>query len=124
MRKATEEEFQELISISESVPQDNPKPGQYYVPSYSMFVAHSLKNWPDRVFHLRGLGAEVRTESIEDRSFLFCHVLPSELLNKDLYVFYYDDFGLPGTHLCGRAGYVLYDPEVKDIVACKWQYIS
>ena len=126
IRKATAEEIEQLINEAKSIPPSVPG-GGYYIPSLHNYVVHCLETWPDRVFffkHLDFHDVQIEEDQNDSHSSLWASPLPLEYMNKDLYVFYYNNFGLPGTHLCAREGYVFYDAEDNQIVACAWQCIS
>ena len=126
IRKASEQEVGQIINGAKSLPSSTPGKG-YYIPSLQNYVVHSLETWPDRVYFFKHLDLhEVQTEDvIEERiSSLWVSPLPIEYMNKDLFVFYYNSFGFSETHLCARVGYVFYDAEENQIVACAWRGIS
>lgn len=126
VRKLTEQELINLIDTAKSVPPSVPPEEGYYIPSLHNYVLHCLETWPESVFYFKHLeipGLHV-DENYEIPHSGIISPLPVKYINKDLFVFYYNDFGLPGTALCGRMGYVFYDIEEKRIVANHWYLIS
>ncbi len=124
IRKATEEEVEQLISISKTVPHEKPWPG-YYIPSDRNFITYSLENNPDKVYLLKKIEPlKLNDDFLEPPQSYNFKCLEIENMNKDYFVFLFDSFGLPETHLCASRGYALYDPDKKDIVAHIWRWIS
>ena len=125
LRKATDEEVAKLIQDSRDIQKSTPGSG-YYIPSIRNYVTHSLEKWRDRIYVFEHIYPPVNQEQKEDEAphSQWCSHLPSQYLDKDLIVFYYNSFGFPETHLCAREGYVFYDPIKMDIVACAWRCIS
>lgn len=124
LRRATEEEVANLISENAANEVEKKHMG-YYIPPLDKFIKHSLEIRPDWVFHLDRLDIFGMEDGPEREPFSqWDRILPKELLSKDFYVFLYDSFGLPETHLCARRGYVLYDPELREMVAYVWNAIS
>ena len=125
LRKATDEEVAKLILDSQNI-QTSPPCSGYYIPGTRNYVTHSLEKWPDRVYVFEHIYPPVNQEqeNKEAHHSQWCSQLPSQYLDKDLIVFYYNSFGFPETHLCAREGYVFYDPIKLNIVACAWRCIS
>lgn len=119
--KATDEEVKSLITICRTIPKSEPTGKGYFIPSVNDYLAHSLESWPNRVYHLKKFEeAELPSVELSPRA----KMIPVLILQKDLYVLYYNSFGFEETHLCGRAGYMIYDSDNKDIVYCLWDFIS
>lgn len=124
LRRASEKDVAQLISDNDTQEVERGHE-RYCIPPKDKFIKHSLEKRPDWVFHLDGLeifdvGDWSKREPILHRD----RLLPEELLSKDFYVFLYDSFGFPETHLCARRGYVLYDPERREIVAEAFDFLS
>ena len=114
VRTATEQELKQLIDTAKSVPPSVPGEG-YYIPSLHNYVLHCLETWPERVFYFKHL--EIPGLQVDENYEIFnsglISSLPVKYINKDLFVFFYDSFGLPGTegnlsgepstrHICQR----------------------
>ena len=124
IRKVTPEEREQLISISKSIPPEEPGSG-YYIPNDRNFITHSFEKYPDQIYLFKKVEAlKPIEEGIDDSDSLFAKILDLDSMNKDLYVFLFDSFGCPGTKLCARRGYAIYDTDKKDIVAYHWTWIS
>ena len=124
LRRATEQEVAKLISENAAKEVEKKHMG-YYIPPLDKFIKHSLEIRPDWVFHLDRLEVlDMDDGPVREPFSPRDSILPKELLSKDFYVFLYDSFGLPETHLYARKGYVLYDPESHEIVANVWTAMS
>ena len=121
--KVTDKDLEELLENSKSIPPEKPWPG-YYIPSDRNFINHSLEKYPDKVYLLKKIEPLILKDEDIEGELLFGHYLDVNNMNKDLYVFLFDSFGCPGTHLCARRGYAIYDRDIKDIVAYHWKCIS
>ena len=121
--KVTDADLEELLENSKSIPPEKPWPG-YNIPSDRNFINHSLEKYPDKVYLLKKIEPLYLKDTDIEGEFLFGRCLDVDNMNKDLYVFLFDSFGCPGTHLCARRGYALYDIDKKDIVAYHWTWIS
>ena len=116
LRQASKFEVAQLIEDNKAKEVERKHAG-YFIPPINMFIKISLERRPDLVFYLYKLemfekdGVEITP--LWDKN----KIRPQEFLRKDYYVFKYDSFGIPETHLCARIGYVLYDPDLQDIVA-------
>ena len=115
LRQATQFEVAKIIEDNKAKEIERKHAG-YYIPPIDMFIKYSIERRPDLVFHLDRLDVFNDVDAIEMTP-LEGRILTKELSTKDFYVFKYDSFGAPGTHLCARVGYVLYDPDLHDIVA-------
>ena len=121
IRKVTEEELANLISISKSVSPE--ELSGYYLPGDKRFITHSFEMYPNQVYLLKKI-EPLNLKDEEKYNTLFWSCLDVENMNKDLYVFFFDSFGVPETYLRARRGYALYDIDKKDIVAYHWTLIS
>lgn len=115
LRQATQFEVAKIIEDNKAKEIERKHAG-YYIPPIDMFIKYSIERRPDLIFHLDRLDVFNDVDAIEMTP-LEGRILTKELSTKDFYVFKYDSFGAPGTHLCARVGYVLYDPDLHDIVA-------
>ena len=61
---------------------------------------------------------------IEESPSIFLKRMDPSFIRESQILLYYDDFGLPGTHLAARAGYVLFDIHVNQILSYRWMRIS
>ena len=97
------------------------------IPSNEKYLIHSIQNNPDKVYYvdlekLCSAGEKIANQPYG--STLLTKRLPDYYRNDKLPILFYDDFGLPGTHLCARRGYIIYHPVAHQLIAYHWVVIS
>lgn len=89
-------------------------------------LIHSIQEHPDKVYHvdLEKLYSTGEKDENQLYSSLLTKRLPDYYRNDELLILFYDDFGLPGTRLMARRGYIFYHPAARQIMAYHWIAIS
>lgn len=89
-------------------------------------LIHSIQKHPDKVYHvdLEKLYSTGEKDENQPYSSLLTKRLPDSYRNDELLILFYDDFGLPGTQLAARRGYIIYHPVARRIIAYHWAGIS